>query len=158
MNPLKIRSFLLAMMLCALCWGLRAAGILRIARLARGGIVLFIAAWGCGLLCSLLAAEDGSISDHSAVGLGHLPGVVGADRVTKTNTLSASRSYPNLSEADISLIPKTIEDKGKTGQLVDFVDPQLVKVAVGVLLHRYGVIAGALARIGSICGQGGNAP
>ena len=46
----------------------------------------------------------------------------------------------------------------RQGQLVDLVDPQLVKVAVGVLLHRYGVIAGALARIGSICGQGGNAP
>ncbi len=38
---------------------------------------------------------------------------------TKTSTLSASRSYPNLSEADISLIPKTIEDKGKTLTLGD---------------------------------------
>ena len=44
--------------------GLRAAGILRIARLARGGIVLFIAAGGLGLLCSLLAAEDGSTDPH----------------------------------------------------------------------------------------------
>ena len=38
---------------------------------------------------------------------------------TKTSTLSASRSYPNLSEADLSLIPKTIEDKGRTLTLAD---------------------------------------
>ncbi len=38
---------------------------------------------------------------------------------TKTNTLSASRSYPNLSAADLSLIPKSIEDKGKTLTLGD---------------------------------------
>ena len=38
---------------------------------------------------------------------------------TRTNTLSASRSYPNLSEADVSLIPKSIEDKGKTLALGD---------------------------------------
>ena len=33
---------------------------------------------------------------------------------TKTQALSASRSYPNLSEADVSLIPKSIEENGKT--------------------------------------------
>ena len=38
---------------------------------------------------------------------------------TKTSTLTASRSYPNLSEADLSLIPKSIEDKGKTLTLGD---------------------------------------
>ena len=38
---------------------------------------------------------------------------------TKTQALSASRSYPNLSEADVSLIPKSIEDNGKTLTLVD---------------------------------------
>lgn len=38
---------------------------------------------------------------------------------TKTQGLSASRSYPNLSEADVSLIPKSIEDNGKTLTLVD---------------------------------------
>lgn len=38
---------------------------------------------------------------------------------TRTQALSASRSYPNLSEADISLIPKSIEDKGKTLTLAD---------------------------------------
>jgi hypothetical protein len=38
---------------------------------------------------------------------------------TKTKTLSASRSYPNLSEADVSLLPKSIEDNGKTLTLGD---------------------------------------
>lgn len=38
---------------------------------------------------------------------------------TRTQALSASRSYPNLSEADISLIPKSIEDKGRTLTLAD---------------------------------------
>ena len=38
---------------------------------------------------------------------------------TKTGTVSASRSYPNLSDADTSLIPKTIEDKGRTLTLAD---------------------------------------
>lgn len=33
---------------------------------------------------------------------------------TKTQSLSASRSYPNLSEADVSLIPKSIEEQGNT--------------------------------------------
>lgn len=38
---------------------------------------------------------------------------------TKKGTISASRSYPNLSEADLSLIPKTLEDKGRTLTLAD---------------------------------------
>ena len=38
---------------------------------------------------------------------------------TKTNSLSATRSYPNLSDADVSLVPKSIEDKGKTLTLAD---------------------------------------
>ena len=38
---------------------------------------------------------------------------------TKTKALSASRTYPNLSEADVSLIPKSIEDNGKTLTLAD---------------------------------------
>ena len=38
---------------------------------------------------------------------------------TKTGTVSASRTYPNLSEADTALIPKTIEDKGRTLTLAD---------------------------------------
>lgn len=32
----------------------------------------------------------------------------------KSQPLSATRTYPNLSDADASLIPKTIEEKGKT--------------------------------------------
>ena len=38
---------------------------------------------------------------------------------TRTQALSASRSYPNLSEADVSLIPKSIEEDGKTLTLAD---------------------------------------
>ena len=38
---------------------------------------------------------------------------------TKTGTLSATRTYSNLSDADLSLIPKTIEDKGQTLTLAD---------------------------------------
>ena len=38
---------------------------------------------------------------------------------TKTGTVSATRSYPNLSEADLTLIPKSIEDKGRTLTLAD---------------------------------------
>ena len=38
---------------------------------------------------------------------------------SKTSTLSATRTYPNLSEADVSLIPKTITDKGRTLTLAD---------------------------------------
>lgn len=38
---------------------------------------------------------------------------------TKSRNLSATRSYPNLSDADLSLVPKTVEDKGKTLSLAD---------------------------------------
>ena len=38
---------------------------------------------------------------------------------TKTRTLSAKRSYPNLSDADVSLVPKTIQDNGHTLTLDD---------------------------------------
>ncbi len=38
---------------------------------------------------------------------------------SKTQALSATRTYPNLSDADLSLIPKTIEEKGKTLTLAD---------------------------------------
>ena len=33
---------------------------------------------------------------------------------TKTNNLSATRTYANLSDADLSLVPKTIQDGGRT--------------------------------------------
>lgn len=38
---------------------------------------------------------------------------------SKTTSLSATRTYPNLSEADVSLIPKSITDKGRTLNLAD---------------------------------------
>ncbi len=38
---------------------------------------------------------------------------------TSTQNLSATRTYPNLSEADVSLIPKSITDKGQTLNLAD---------------------------------------
>ena len=38
---------------------------------------------------------------------------------TSNRTVSASRQYPNLSDADISLIPKSIEDSGRTLTLAD---------------------------------------
>ena len=38
---------------------------------------------------------------------------------TSTRNLSATRTYPSLSDADLSLIPKSIEDNGKTLTLAD---------------------------------------
>lgn len=64
-----------------------------------------------------VTTEDGYVGilrlDHTSVQ------VTTDGYATKTNTLSASRSYPNLSAADVSLIPKSIEDKGKTLTLGD---------------------------------------
>lgn len=52
--------------------------------------------------------------------LDHTTVKVAADGyATKTQALSATRTYPNLSDADVSLIPKTIEEKGKTLTLAD---------------------------------------
>ena len=66
---------------------------------------------------SLIPTEDGYVGvlrlDHTSVQ------VATDGYATKTSSLSATRSYPNLSEADISLIPKSIEDKGKTLTLGD---------------------------------------
>lgn len=64
-----------------------------------------------------VTTEDGYVGvlhlDHTSVQ------VTTDGYATKTSTLSASRSYPNLSEADASLIPKSIEDRGKTMTLGD---------------------------------------
>ncbi|MCQ4720827.1 hypothetical protein NE659_26570, partial [Flavonifractor plautii] len=38
---------------------------------------------------------------------------------TSTRNVSATRSYPNLSEADVSLVPKSSEDSGRTLTLAD---------------------------------------
>lgn len=64
-----------------------------------------------------VTTEDGYVG---VLRLDHISVQVTTDGyATKTNTLSASRSYPNLSEADLSLIPKSIEDRGKTLTLGD---------------------------------------
>lgn len=38
---------------------------------------------------------------------------------TSTRSLSASRTYPNLSDADLALVPKTVTEGGKTLNLAD---------------------------------------
>ena len=38
---------------------------------------------------------------------------------TSTRTLSASRTYPNLSDADLLLAPKTVTEGGRTLKLAD---------------------------------------
>jgi len=38
---------------------------------------------------------------------------------TTTRSISASRSYPNLSDADLSLVPKTVTEGGRTLNLAD---------------------------------------
>lgn len=38
---------------------------------------------------------------------------------TSTRSLSASRTYPNLSDADLSLVPKTVQEGGRTLTLAD---------------------------------------
>ena len=38
---------------------------------------------------------------------------------TSTRNVSATRNYPNLSEADVSLVPKSIQDSGRTLTLAD---------------------------------------
>nr|WP_326185948.1 hypothetical protein [uncultured Oscillibacter sp.] len=45
--------------------------------------------------------------------------VEAAGYATSAHTVSASRTYPNLSDADVSLIPKTVEDSGRTLELSD---------------------------------------
>ena len=42
-----------------------------------------------------------------------------SDYGTSTRNVSATRSYPNLSEADVSLVPKSIQDSGRTLTLAD---------------------------------------
>ena len=64
-----------------------------------------------------VTTEDGYVGvlrlDHTSVQ------VTTDGYATKTGSVSASRTYPNLSEADLSLIPKTVEDKGRTLTLAD---------------------------------------
>ena len=59
-----------------------------------------------------VTTEDGYtgvlLLDHTSVKVE----VKGYD--TKTRSLSATRTYPNLSDADLSLVPKTVSDGGRT--------------------------------------------
>lgn len=63
--------------------------------------------------------------------------VEAAGYATKTRTLSATRTYPNLSDADISLIPKTIEDGGRTLTLADVQWESAEQMEAGAAVTRY---------------------
>lgn len=61
--------------------------------------------------------EDGY---HGVLSLDHTTITVeAAGYQTSSRTVSATRTYPNLSGADVSLIPKTITDSGRTLTLAD---------------------------------------
>lgn len=45
--------------------------------------------------------------------------VEAASYKTSSRTVSATRTYPNLSDADVSLIPKSVEEEGRTLTLAD---------------------------------------
>lgn len=61
--------------------------------------------------------EDGY---HGVLSLDHTTITVeAAGYKTSSRTVSATRTYPNLSDADVSLIPKSITDSGRTLTLAD---------------------------------------
>ena len=62
---------------------------------------------------------------------------------TSSWTVSASRTYPNLSDADIALLPKSIEDNGRTLTLadVDWQDASTDYVDGDPLAVRYTAVA-----------------
>jgi len=64
-----------------------------------------------------LTTEDGYTGvltlDHTSLQ------VEAAGYKNSTRTVSATRTYPNLSAADLSLIPKTVEESGRTLTLAD---------------------------------------
>lgn len=74
-------------------------------------------------ILQLLEAQVETTTEDGYTGmlnLDHTTVKVAADGyATKTQALSATRSYPNLSDADVSLIPKTIQEKNKTLTLAD---------------------------------------
>lgn len=82
-----------------------------------------------------IATEDGYTGtlalDYTSVT------VEAAGYATKTRTLSATRTYPNLSDADLSLIPKTIEDGGKTLTLADVQWEGAEQMEAGAAITRY---------------------
>lgn len=81
------------------------------------------------------ATEDGYTGtlalDYTSVA------VEAAGYATKTRNLSATRTYPNLSDADVSLIPKTIEDNGKELTLADVQWESAEQMEAGAAVTRY---------------------
>ena len=71
----------------------------------------------------LLAATCETVTEDGYTGLLTLDTasiqVEASGYATSTRNVSATRSYPNLSEADVSLVPKSIEDSGRTLTLAD---------------------------------------
>lgn len=64
-----------------------------------------------------VSTEDGYTGilslDHTSID------VEAAGYKTSSRTVSATRTYPNLSDADVSLIPKSVEESGRTLTLAD---------------------------------------
>lgn len=64
-----------------------------------------------------VSTEDGYTGvlslDHTSIT------VEAAGYKTSSRTVSATRTYPNLSDADVSLIPKSVEENGQTLTLAD---------------------------------------
>ena len=64
-----------------------------------------------------VSTEDGNTGvlslDHTSIA------VEAAGYKTSSRTVSATRTYPNLSDADVSLIPKSVEESGRTLTLAD---------------------------------------
>lgn len=63
--------------------------------------------------------------------------VEAAGYATRTRNLSATRTYPNLSDADLALIPKTIEDNGKELTLADVQWDSAEQMENGAAVTRY---------------------
>lgn len=63
--------------------------------------------------------------------------VEAAGYATRTRNLSATRTYPNLSDADLALIPKTIEDSGKALTLADVQWDSAEQMENGAAVTRY---------------------
>ena len=81
------------------------------------------------------ATEDGYTGtlalDYTSVA------VEAAGYATKTRNLSATRTYPNLSDADVALIPKTIEDNGKELTLADVQWESAEQMEAGAAVTRH---------------------
>ena len=66
---------------------------------------------------------------------------------SRSYDVSATRTYPNLSDADTSLIPKTVEENGNTLQLADIAWQTAADQMTGQdLAMRYTAVATYTAR------------